>query len=157
MQVLERLQRSGVGVAPDCTIRHAAEIMNESGVGALAVVDGDELVGIVTDRDIVRRAVARGLALDTRIDGVMSAPVHTVAADADLSSASAAFGMAAVRRLAVVDGGRFVGMLSLDDLLVDLAGHLAVMAAPLASEIAVPQRDSPVPDIVPTRVESAAG
>jgi CBS domain-containing protein len=149
MHVLQRLQREGVAVAPDCTVRDVAEIMDRSGVGTVAVVDGDDLVGIVTDRDIVRRAVARGLPPDARIDGVMSAPVHTVEADAELSTATAEFGSAAVRRLVVVDDGRFVGVLSLDDILVDLAGQLAVAAAPLVAEIAVPHRDSAVPATVP--------
>ncbi len=149
MHVLQRLQQPGVAVAPDCTVRETAEIMDRSGVGTVAVVDGDDLVGIVTDRDIVRRAVARGLPFDARIDGVMSAPVHTVEAGAELSTATSAFGSAAVRRLVVVDDGRFVGVLSLDDILVDLAGQLAVAAAPLASEIAMPQRDSAVPATIP--------
>jgi CBS domain-containing protein len=145
MQVRQRLQRPGVQLAPDDTIRGAAEIMNEAGVGTIAIVDDGELIGIVTDRDIVRRAVARGLPPDTRIDGVMSSPVRTIDAAADLAVAGAEFATAAVRRLVVVDDDRFVGVLSLDDLVVDLAGQMAVLAAPLASEIAVPQRDSPVP------------
>lgn len=145
MHVLQRLQRPGIQVAPDCTVREVAEIMNDRGIGSVAVVDDDELVGIVTDRDIVRRVVARDLPLDGRIDGVMSSPVHTVDADADLVAAISTFGTAAVRRLVVVDDGRFLGVLSLDDIVVDLAGQLAVVAAPLASEIAMPQRDSAVP------------
>jgi len=123
-------------------------VMNDAGVGSVAVVDNETLVGIATDRDIVRRAVARGLPLDTRVDGVMSSPVHSVEAADDVAHAVSMFGTSGVRRLAVVDDGRFIGVLSLDDLLVDLAGQLAIIAAPLASEIAVPHRDSGVPATV---------
>ena len=149
MHVLQRLQQPGIEVAPDCTIQQAAVIMNDAGVGTVAVVDGDLLLGIATDRDIVRRAVARGLPLDGRVDGVMSFPVHTVDAADDVARAVSMFGTVGVRRLAVVDEGRFIGILSLDDLLVDLAGQLAIIAAPLASEIAIPHRDSSVPATVP--------
>ena len=55
MQVINGIRRSGVGVRPEQTIREAATIMERSGVGALAVVDGEHLVGLITDRDLVRR------------------------------------------------------------------------------------------------------
>ena len=113
--------------------------------GSLAVLDGDELVGIVTDRDLVRRGLARGLAPDARVDGVMSAPVVTIAADSDLHAAFSVFGEHAVRRLAVVEGERFVGMISIDDLLVDLANDLSALVRPVTAEVFFAHRDSPVP------------
>lgn len=119
--------------------------MEQAGVGALAVVDGTSLVGIVTDRDLVRRAMARGLAPEARVDGVMSAPVLTIEADADLHDAFALFRSNAVRRLAVVRGGEFVGMITIDDLLVDLAADLADLARPVTAEVLFPHHDSPVP------------
>lgn len=150
MQVHERLSRPGVSVPPGHTIQQTAELMNSAGVGTVAVIDGEQLMGIATDRDIVRRAVARGIPLDARIDGVMSSPVRTIAADADVTAATAAFGDAAVRRLAVVDHGKFVGILSLDDVLVDLAGQFAIATAPMTSEIAMPQRDAAPPATIPS-------
>ena len=53
MRAIEAVRRSAVGIEPGRTIREAARIMDQAGVGALAVIDGDELVGIVTDRDSV--------------------------------------------------------------------------------------------------------
>jgi CBS domain-containing protein len=145
MQTITRLHRTGVGVAPDRTIGDVAKLMSSSGIGTVAVLDGDTLVGIVTDRDLVRRGIARGLGHDARVDGVMSSPVYTVSADADIHEAVATFGTHAVRRLAVVDGDRFVGIISLDDLLVDLSGDLRKLTSPMASEIDSPQRDASVP------------
>jgi CBS domain-containing protein len=119
--------------------------MEQAGVGSLAVVDGDELVGIVTDRDLVRRGLARDLAGDARVDGVMTSPVMTISADADLHAAFALFRSHAVRRLAVVQGTRFVGMVTIDDLLVDLAADLADLARPVTAEVLFSHHDSPVP------------
>lgn len=141
MQTVDRLQRAGVGVAPDRTIAHVARVMEQSGIGFVVIVEAGRPIGVVTDRDLVRRGLAEGLDTDARVDAVMSVPVITVAADADLTEAVAAFGRHSVRRLVVVDGDRFVGVLGLDDLLVDAARTIADLTAPLAAEIDAPHRD----------------
>jgi CBS domain-containing protein len=119
--------------------------MESNGVGTVAVVAGSTLVGIVTDRDIVRRAVARDLGGDSRIDGVMTSPVVTVDADADLRHAFDILHGHAVRRLAVTRDGALVGMLSVDDLLVCLASDLANLARPVTAELLFAHRDPPLP------------
>jgi CBS domain-containing protein len=145
MRAIDAIRRSGVAIAPDQTLREAAMIMERSGVGSLAVVDGEQLVGIVTDRDLVRRGMARGLALDARVDGLMSSPVVTIDAEADLHEACAVFRANAVRRVAITSEGRFAGMLSLDDLLVNLSYDLADLVRPITAEVIFGHRDSPVP------------
>ena len=118
MRVGDVVQRAPITLPPHGTIREAAQLMESNGVGSIAVVDGRHLVGIVTDRDIVRRAVARDLAGDARIDGIMSAPVVTIDADADLRHAFDILHGHAVRRLPVVDNQDHIfGMITLDDLL----------------------------------------
>jgi CBS domain-containing protein len=148
MRVIEGVRRSGFGVAPDSTVRHAATTMERAGVGALAVVDGDRLVGIVTDRDLVCRVMATGGPLDGRVDAVMSSPAVTIDADADLHEAFAVFRTHGVRRLAVVRGRRFVGMVTVDDLLIDLAGDLSDLSRPVTGEVLFPQHaaETPVAD-----------
>ncbi|HEX4983072.1 MAG TPA: CBS domain-containing protein [Ilumatobacteraceae bacterium] len=145
MRTIEAVRRSGVGIGPERTIRDAAAIMEQSGIGSLAVVDDGELVGIVTDRDLVRRGLARGLPSDSRVDGLMTSPVITIDADDDLHKAFALFRANAVRRLAVVRQGRFVGTVSIDDLLVYLAADLSDLVRPVTAEILVSHRESPVP------------
>jgi CBS domain-containing protein len=145
MRTIDAMRRSGVGITPERTIHEAASLMDEAGVGALAVLDGTQLVGIVTDRDLVRRGLARSLTLSARVDGLMSSPVITIDADADVHDAFAVFRSNAVRRLAVVRNGQFVGMLSIDDLLVDLAADLADLARPVAAEVLFGHHDSAVP------------
>lgn len=145
MRTIDRIHRSAVGVRPDNTIRQAAALMEQAGVGALAVIDDERLAGIVTDRDLVRRALARGLPDDARVDGVMSSPVLTIEATADAHDAFGLFRTHAVRRLAVVSGGKFVGMLTVDDLLIGLATDLADLARPVTAEVLFAHHDSPLP------------
>ena len=76
MRTMDAVRRSGVGIGPERSVRDAAAIMEQAGVGSLAVIDGAHLVGIVTDRDLVRRALAPGLAPDVRVDAVMILFAH---------------------------------------------------------------------------------
>jgi CBS domain-containing protein len=145
MRVAEGIRRSGVAVRSDQSVQEAAAVMESAGVGALAVIDGERLVGLVTDRDLVRRCVARGLPLDTRVDDVMTTPVVTIDTGADLHDAFAIFWTHGIRRLAVTDANRFVGMISVDDLLMNLAGDLADLARPVSAEVLFGQHDSPLP------------
>lgn len=145
MRTIEAIRRSGIGIGPERTLRDAAAIMEQAGVGSLVIVDDDRVVGIVTDRDLVRRGLAKGMAADARVDGIMSAPVVTIDADDDLHSAFALFRTHAVRRLAVVREGKFVGMISVDDLLIDLAADLTDLSRPITGEVVFGHHDSPVP------------
>ena len=103
------------------------------------------LVGIVTDRDLVRRGLARDLPADARVDAVMSSPVITIDADADLHDTFALFRTHAVRRLALVRAGQFVGMITVDDLLIDLAADLSDLARPVTAEVIFGHHDTPLP------------
>ena len=145
MRTIEALRRSGVGIGPERTIGDAAVIMEQSGIGSLAVIDDGRLIGIVTDRDLVRRGLARHLPSDARVDGVMSTPVVTIDADDDLHHAFALFRTNAVRRLAVVRDGQFLGTITVDDLLVNLAADLADVVRPVIAEILFAHRDSQLP------------
>jgi len=145
MRVEDVVPRAPVTVTPDCAIQRAAQVMEANGVGTVAVVDGQRLVGIVTDRDIVRRAVARGVPGDARIDAIMSAPVVTIGSDADLRQAFDILQGHAVRRLVVVRDGVPVGMLSVDDLLVCVSSDLANLVRPVTAELLFAHRDPSPP------------
>src|SRR3974390_3459504 len=67
MRTIEGLRRSGVGIGPERPIREAAAIMEHTGVGALAVVEGERMLGIVTDRDLVRRAIAKEMDIQAAV------------------------------------------------------------------------------------------
>jgi len=145
MRTIDAIRRSGIGIEVDATLRAAADVMDRAGVGSLAVLDQGHVVGLVTDRDIVRRGVARGLPLDARVDAVMSSPAVTVDADADVRDAFAVFRTHAIRRLVVTRDGALVGLLTVDDLLVGLAGDLADLTRPVSAQLLAAHRDPPTP------------
>ncbi|MCU1390551.1 MAG: putative signal-transduction protein with domain [Ilumatobacteraceae bacterium] len=149
MKIIETMHRPPVSISPDATITQAAMEMERAGVGALGVVDRDELIGIVTDRDLVRRALATSTPSDARVDSVMTMPVVTIDASADLRDAYALFSANAVRRLAVVSGGRFLGIVATDDLLVHLAADLSDVVRPITAELLFSHHDTPLPAVVP--------
>lgn len=145
MNVRDGIRRSGIGVeAGDCVAAVAA-LMDHAGVGAVVVLEGSQPVGIVTDRDLVRRAMARGLPGDARVDSVMTTPIVTIGADDDLHNAFGVFRSHGLRRLVVVDGDDFVGVLTVDDLLMDLAADLGDLVRPVTAEVLFGQHDGPVP------------
>jgi CBS domain-containing protein len=144
MRTIDRLRRSGVAIGPERTLREAAGVMDQAGVGALAIIDGS------TRRrgDRPRPGPARPrpwAARRLRVDAVMSTPVVTTAAEADLHDAFALLRSNALRRLAVVRDGQFVGVITVDDSLIELAGDLADLARPVTVKVVYGQRDAPLP------------
>jgi CBS domain-containing protein len=105
-------------VQPDQTVFEAANYMVQCNVGALPVLDDTRLVGIFSERDIMKRVVTEARdPMTTRIADVMSTDLHTVAPTANCHDAMAMMQEYAVRHLPVVDGPTLVGFLSLRDLL----------------------------------------
>ncbi len=144
MRAIEATRRPLVTVDGGASVSAAASVMAIHGVGALVVTDGDQSVGIVTDRDIVIRAVAGGKC-DGRVDGVMTTELVTLAADGDVRDAYRLFREHALRRLPLVRDGKAVGMLTADDLIIDLSADLADVARPITGEVIFGQHDSLVP------------
>ncbi|KOX18213.1 CBS domain-containing protein [Nocardiopsis sp. NRRL B-16309] len=123
-----------ITVEPSASLREAAEIMRGSDVGDVIVTEGDTLVGVLTDRDIVLRCVAEGIDPDTATArSVCSSNVATVPAQSSLRDAVDVMRSDALRRLPVVEGERVVGVVTMGDLAmaVDSDSALAdVSAAP---------------------------
>jgi CBS domain-containing protein len=118
-KVREIMTPNPVGVYFDQTIAETARIMRDSQVGAVLVVNGQALAGVVTDRDLVVRGIATGAGLDSPVGPLCSPELVTVSADADISEAQRLIRENAIRRLPVVEnGGHVVGMVSLSDLAV---------------------------------------
>jgi CBS domain-containing protein len=104
--------------SPKDTLEHAAQMMEEIDCGVLPVGDGDQLVGMLTDRDITLRAVARGKAPDRCTVGeVMSPDIKYIYEDETLEDASRNMSELQIRRLPVLNRKkRLVGIISLGDL-----------------------------------------
>ncbi|MFH8977870.1 CBS domain-containing protein [Streptomyces sp. NPDC017890] len=109
-----------VTVEPQTSVTAVARIMRDRDLGAVLVTDGDELRGLVTDRDLVIRSVAEGGDPDRiTVAGACSDDMVTVRPDEDLDHAVELMREHAVRRVPVVDEGRPVGIVSLGDLAME--------------------------------------
>lgn len=102
--------------SPDASLSDVAVMMRDGDMGAVPIVDGGRLVGIVTDRDIVVRGVARSMSADASISGVMTAELFTVSPDDFVFEAVRLMGDKQVRRIPVVDAdGRLAGIIAMAD------------------------------------------
>ncbi|WP_395574814.1 CBS domain-containing protein [Streptomyces sp. BK79] len=109
-----------VTVEPQASVTAVARIMRDQDLGAVLVTDGDELRGLVTDRDLVVRSVAEGGDPErTTVAGACSDDLVTVRSDDALDHAVELMREHAVRRVPVVDDGRPVGIVSLGDLAME--------------------------------------
>ena len=119
----------------DSSLREIAQLMRDEDTGAIPVLDGDELAGIITDRDIVVRCVAEGRdADDATAEDILSERLETVEPDSDVEEASQLMARRQIRRLPVVEDGRLVGMLSLGDIAVKSEEDMAADALENVSE-----------------------
>ncbi|MFF4603220.1 CBS domain-containing protein [Streptomyces sp. NPDC001339] len=132
MRVREVMRTPVVTVAPDTTLAETAQRMGECVVGCVVVMSGPAVHGVVTDRDLTVRGLAAGASATSPVSNVMTAPVHTVRADDDVDEAYHTMRRTGVRRLPVVDGGRLIGLVALDDLLLDVARRLDELLGPLS-------------------------
>lgn len=117
-QVREVMTAAPETVTAETTIRDAAGIMERADVGDLLVVEGEQLRGIVTDRDITVRAVARGLDPIAEVRQVLTPSAVSVSPMATVAEAIAVMRDNDVRRVPVVEAGRPIGIVSLGDLAV---------------------------------------
>jgi len=99
------------------TIQRAAQLMDELNVGAIPVLDGDKLVGMITDRDITVRSVAVGQdPRSTKVTDVMSTDVRTCTPGQSIEEVLSQMGDVQIRRVPVVDdSGKVIGIVSLGD------------------------------------------
>jgi CBS domain-containing protein len=105
-----------IGVDYNQSIGEAARTMRDWGVGAVLVVNDQSLYGLITDRDLVVRAVAEAKGPDERVGPLSSGNLIGVEADADAREAARLMREHAVRRLPVIEDGQVAGVVSLGDL-----------------------------------------
>jgi CBS domain-containing protein len=119
MKVRDVMTSNIVTAMPDTTLEEIATMMKTEDTGAIPVVEEGELIGIVTDRDIVIRCVAEGRdSSEVSAEDILSEDVEVVDRETDVAEALEIMGRRQVRRLPVVEKGELVGMVSLGDLAV---------------------------------------
>lgn len=107
-------------VTPDTDLVTTARRMKELNVGSLPIVENDRLLGIITDRDIVVRAIAEGRNPQSeQVRAYLTPNPTTIKADADVREASELMAREQIRRLPVVDGERLIGFVAIGDIAVD--------------------------------------
>ncbi len=155
MKIASLCTRRLVTVDGQANLVQAAALMREHHVGALVVTtqtdQGVGVLGVVTDRDLVVEALARGLDPSaSRVEALASESLAAIGEEAEAAAAVAEMRRAGVRRLLVTDAdGRLVGLLSLDDLLRgfadDLAGLAGVIRAGIDREVSETAPLPPLP------------
>jgi acetoin utilization protein AcuB len=119
-RVRDRMTRLPITVPPATTVTKARALMRARRIRHLPVVDGDRVVGIVSDRDL------RGRAATEELDAVMSTPVVSLPPDADVCEAARLFHERGIGAVVVIEGERLVGVLTRRDLmavLTELEAH----------------------------------
>jgi CBS domain-containing protein len=110
-----------ITVERDTDAQTAARIMRDRGIGSLFVTNGKEIVGILTDTDMVRRVVAAGADTHkTTVEQIMSAPILTIEENKTVLDANDLMAQTHIRHLGVTQDGKLVGMISVRDLVVFL-------------------------------------
>lgn len=119
--ILGRKSRDLHVIGPGETVYDAIAKMNDCRIGALLVMDGPKMVGILSERDYARKVILLGRASrETRVEEIMTAQVVSVPSSASLAECMQAATERGIRHLPVVDDGTVVGMLSLGDLVREL-------------------------------------
>ena len=110
-----------ITVERDMDVQTAARLMRDRHISSLFVTKGKEVVGILTDTDMVRRVVAAEVdTLTATVEKIMSAPILTIDEDKTVLDASDLMAQKRIRHLGVTQGGKLVGMLSVRDILAFL-------------------------------------
>ena len=108
-------------IAPTASVFDAVKVMAEKNVGALLVMEGERIVGIVTERDYARKIILMGrTSKETPVTDIMTSEVMYVRPDQTSEECMALMTQNRIRHLPVVDNGRLIGLISIGDLVKDI-------------------------------------
>lgn len=120
MKVRDIMTNQVKWVAPTTPLVEVAKIMQQYDIGSVPVCEQEKLLGLVTDRDIVIRAVAPGKDPNSvKAQEAMTTQIRTINPDADVHEASALMSKEQIRRLPVVENGNLMGIIALGDMAVE--------------------------------------
>lgn len=118
--VKDIMTKDVISISVDNTVFDAAELMSSNQLGCLVVVDGEAPVGIITERDIVRRVCAKKLPGETKVSEIMSKSLITIDPDASLKEAARRMSSNKIRRLPVLKQNKLVGIIVASDFVRNL-------------------------------------
>jgi len=115
--LLDTKGRHVVSIGPGASVFEAIKIMADNSVGSLVVMDGDTLLGIVTERDYARKVILKGRSSEnTRVSDIMSAEVLTASTAHTVNQCMELMTERRIRHLPVVEAERLIGLISIGDL-----------------------------------------
>ncbi len=110
-----------IKVDRDVSVKTAAEMMRDNGIGSIFITSGEGIIGILTDTDLVRRVVAVGSdPLTTTVEQIMSAPIASIDGNRTLLDANDLMAKQHIRHLGITKDEKMIGMISVRDLVVFL-------------------------------------
>lgn len=121
--VKEVMSKSIVSVDASVTATDAAKMMEDTGVGAIVVLDKNMPIGIVTERDFAIKITAHSYPIDTPVRRIMSSPLIFIDPNSDLWVASDLMSTRKVKKLPVIDEDKVVGIITSSDLVKHIADH----------------------------------
>ncbi len=125
-----------VSVSADTTVAEAVRLLAARRIGAVPVFDGDAVLGIFSERDVIHSLEREGAAaLDRRVSEVMTSPAITVRPDESILGALALMTQRRIRHLPVIEGGKCVGLVSIGDLVKHRIDHIESEAEAMRSYI----------------------
>ena len=134
--ILQNKGKDVLTVEADTSVRDAVALLAERRIGALPVVRGDEVAGIMSERDVIYCLRTDGAAvLDWPVERIMTAPAITVERDHQVMGALSLMTKRRIRHLPVVEGGRIVGIVSIGDLVKYRMDKIEEEAAQMLSYI----------------------
>ncbi|KGK89698.1 inosine-5'-monophosphate dehydrogenase [Desulfosporosinus sp. HMP52] len=120
MKVRDVMTRQIETVAPSSSVEEIARLMKRNDVGSIPVCEGQKVLGIITDRDIVLKVIADGKNVSSvSAKDIMTSQVITVTSDQDVHEAARIMADNQIRRLPVIEQGRIAGIVALGDLAVE--------------------------------------
>ena len=115
--LLEAKGKNIISISPDASVFDAIKLMADKSIGSLVVMNGDELLGIVTERDYARKVIIKGRSSrETPVSEIMTADVFTTSSDNRVDKCMETMTEHKIRHLPVVDDGEVVAMISIGDL-----------------------------------------
>ena len=119
--VKEIMTRALVSVDPSTTLSQISKMMEQGGMGSILVKRDGNPSGIITDRDFAIKVAAKGLSLDTPVEKIATFPLVTISFDESILDAAKVMSDKKIRKLAVVESGKIVGIITSTDVVNKLA------------------------------------
>ncbi len=122
-KVAHILQRKGAGiisVKPDATVLQALEMMAEKNIGSIMVIDGDEYLGLITERDYARKVILKGhSSVETKVGEIMSTGLPRITPENSIDTCMHIMSESNIRYLPVFDNDQVTGIISIIDVVTE--------------------------------------